>query len=455
MTETVISNKEKTKKSKIKQSKQENSKAIGKNKGKNKGLWTRDFTIITIGSVISMLGNSLVGFAMSLMVLDYTSSSMLYAIYIVTFTLPQLVLPIVSGAILDRFSRKKMIYTLDFISAGIYLTMAILLWRGVFNFVLFAVICFVLGAINSTYMVAYDSFYPLLIPKGYYQKAYSISGMLETMTAVMVPVATVIYNKIGIAPLMILNAVTFLAAAIFETQISQTEEYIEKQANETKRLMAGENDTEKSASIKRTLGDIKEGLKYLKSEKGLLAITCYFFFSMMVSGSENVIALPFYKNHFTNGEYIFILVTGMMLFGRVVGGGVHYKTKIPPRYKYRLAMCIYIIVNTIDGIFMFLPIKIAVIISFINGMCGVTSYTIRISSTQNYVPDEKKGRFNGIFLLLTTVGSLLGQIISGALGEIMDARLAHLAISVIALAMALVLIGGNRKEVEKIYNTDN
>ena len=44
-------------------------------------LWTRDFTIITLGSVISMLGNSMSGFALSLLVLDYTGSNLLYAIY--------------------------------------------------------------------------------------------------------------------------------------------------------------------------------------------------------------------------------------------------------------------------------------------------------------------------------------------------------------------------------------
>lgn len=81
-------------------------------------LWTRDFTIITLGSVISMLGNSMSGFALSLLVLDYTGSNLLYAIYIATFTLPQIVMPIFSGAILDRFSRKKTIYTLDFLSSG-------------------------------------------------------------------------------------------------------------------------------------------------------------------------------------------------------------------------------------------------------------------------------------------------------------------------------------------------
>ena len=83
-------------------------------------LWTRDFTIITLGSVISMLGNSMSGFALSLLVLDYTGSNLLYAIYVATFTLPQVVMPIFSGAILDRFSRKKTIYTLDFISCLLY-----------------------------------------------------------------------------------------------------------------------------------------------------------------------------------------------------------------------------------------------------------------------------------------------------------------------------------------------
>lgn len=44
----------------------------------------------------------------------------------------------------------------------------------------------------------------------------------------------------------------------------------------------------------------------------------------------------------------------------------------------------------------------------LTGILGVTSYTIRISATQSYVPDEKKGRFNGAFNMLNTVGSFTG-----------------------------------------------
>ena len=120
-------------------------------------LWTRDFTIITLGSVVSMLGNSMSGFALSLLVLDYTQSGMLYAIYIAAFTVPQIVMPIFSGAILDRFSRKRMIYTLDFISSGVFLTAALILSRGWFSFSVLVVGCLIIGSINSIYMVAYQA----------------------------------------------------------------------------------------------------------------------------------------------------------------------------------------------------------------------------------------------------------------------------------------------------------
>ncbi|MBR2781380.1 MAG: MFS transporter, partial [Eubacteriaceae bacterium] len=172
-------------------------------------LWTRDFTIITVGSVISMFGNSLSGFAMSLLVLDYTDSSMLFALYIVMFTLPQVIMPVVSGALLDRFSRKKTIYTLDFISAGMYLLVGILLRRGWFSFPLFAVYIFIVGSINSIYFVAFDSFYPLLITEGNFQRAYSIASVLETLSNIMVPVSAIIYRTLGISPLLMINALCF------------------------------------------------------------------------------------------------------------------------------------------------------------------------------------------------------------------------------------------------------
>lgn len=408
-----------------------------------RSLWTRDFTIITLGSVVSMLGNSMSGFALSLLVLDYTQSSMLYAIYIATFTVPQIVMPIFSGAILDRFSRKKTIYTLDFISSGIYLGAACILSRGWFSFPVLAVGCFVIGSINSIYMVAYDSFYPLLITEGNYSKAYSIASVLETLSAVMVPVATFIYNKVGIAPLLAGNALCFLIAAIAETRIRAEEKYIERQK---------QNLTAQQSSGRRLLLDIKEGFLYLSGEKGLLAVAAYFTFSCLAGGASQVITLPYFKGTFENGEYVYMLVWGMALVGRAIGGLLHYKVQLPTKYKYTIALTVYIIISLSEGFYLYTAIPVMAVLCFFNGVLGVTSYTIRISATQSYVPDEKKGRFNGAFNMLNTVGSLTGQLAAGALTAVLLPRTVLTGFMMVAVIAAVVFIGGNRTAVSAIYN---
>ena len=405
-------------------------------------LWTRDFTIITLGSVVSMMGNAMSGFAMSLLVLDYTNSPLLYAIYIAVFTLPQLVMPILSGAILDRFSRRKTIYTLDFISAGLYALMALVLRSGWFSFAVLAVYSFVLGSIQSVYIVAYDSFYPLLISEGNYSKAYSVSSVLETMSMVMVPVATYFYNLIGIAPLLAVNAVCFLTAAIMETQIRAKENYIEtRKADGTE------------ASGRQILTDIREGFGYLWTEKGLLAVAVYFTFLSLASGASSVITLPFFKGNFENGEYVYMMVWGMALVGRAVGGGIHYKLKLPVQRKYGIALTVYIVTSLLEGFYLYTNVPAMMAMCFLNGILGVTSYTIRISATQSYVPDEKKGRFNGAFNMLNTVGTFSGELAAGALTAVLPPRGVLAAFMLMNALAAVAIIGGGRRQVRAIYNT--
>ena len=408
-------------------------------------LWTRDFTIITLGSVVSMLGNSLSGFAMSLLVLDLSGSTLLYAIYIVMYTLPQLLVPIVSGAFLDRFSRKKTIYTLDFLSAFLYLVMAAVLAAGWFSFPLFAGYCFILGCIQSTYTVAYESFYPLLISEGNFQKAYSIASVLETLSAVMVPVSAFLYRQIGLAPLLAVNSLCFAAAAIMETQIRTDEKYIQVQKD-------SQSEDTLHQGPGQVLSDIRDGFSYLLAEKGLLAIAVYFAFSSICGGVSTVIVLPWFKATFNNGEYLYMLVWGTALAARALGGLIHYRVSIPGKYRYRTALIVYVVISVCEGIYLFTPIPVMMLLCFIVGIGGITSYTIRISATQSYVPDERKGRFNGAFNMLSTAGALLGEVLAGLLSLVMPERVVLLTVMLLCALAALVLIGGGRRHVAAIYN---
>lgn len=402
-------------------------------------LWTKDFTTITLGSMVSLLGNSVAGFAMSLFVLDYKESTLLYAIYIFLYTLPQIAAPIISGPLMDRFSRRRTIYTLDFCSTFLYLCLGSLILFDAFNFAVFAVATFFIGTINSVYMVAFESFYPMLITEGNYSKAYSISGTLHTMTFFMLPLAALAYNAFGLAPLLIANSVFFLIAAIAETKISDIE--------------AG-NSTVKVSDYgtKSYISDMKEGINYLISEKGILAITLYFMVISFAGGAAQVITLPWFNGNFENGEYTYMFVSIFSVIGRSLGGLIHYKVKLPAEKKFGIALFVYVSIALIEAFYLYTPVIIMQAGSFLMGILSVTSYNIRISSTQSYIPNEIKGRFNGAFFMLNTVGTLSGELVAGLLSEFIPMRATLTVFLLFSAVSALIIIGGNKKHVAPIYN---
>lgn len=403
-------------------------------------LWTKNFTIITAGTVVSRLGSAISGFATGLLVLDYTQSTFYYALYMVLYTLPQIVMPTLAGPFIDKFSRRKTIYTLDFCSAALYALFAAVILTDRLNYGLLVGGCVLLGAISSVYMVAYDSFYPMLISEGNYTKAYSISSTLDSMTMLMVPVSVFLYNLVGIGPLFLIDMVSFLLAAVFETQIKVEETYVKKEGE--------------AFGLRQYRQTFEEGIRYLKSERGLAIITLYFAVTMFADGANSVIGLPWFRETYTNGEYIYLLVMGCTLLGRLIGGAVHYKFKFPTEKKFVIALFVYASISIFDGIYLFVPVPVMMALRFLCGILGVTSYNIRISATQSYVPDERKGRFNGIFGMAMTFGMLLGEFFSGVLAEVMDKRMVIPLFMAINFAAVWLVMYRGRRHVKVIYNRE-
>ena len=108
--------------------------------------------------------------------------------------------------------------------------------------------------------------------------------------------------------------------------------------------------------------------------------------------------------------------------------------------------------SAVTKIILFFPFPVMMLLCFIVGIGGVTSYTIRISATQSYVPDEKKGRFNGAFNMLSTIGALVGEFAAGILSESFPERIVLLAAMLLCALAAVLFIGGGRKQVAAIYN---
>ncbi len=430
-------------------------------------LWSRNFTIITVGSLISMLGSAVAGWAMGLLVYAETENSIAFAAFMVLYSLPRILLPLFVGPYLDRFSRRRVIYTLDFISAGIYAVLFIILYNGWFNYFAFLAGSVIIGSIDSVYNVAYESLYPNLIPKGNFRRAYSISSLLYPLSAaVMIPVAGLAYtiSDKGIAFLFLFNAATFLIAAIFETRIRLDEAQISEKG---------------SVRFSQFVSDFKEGIAYLKREKGLAVITIYFFTSMLGYGIINVLLQPYFYRMapetipapFATGVLLFTVVSACNTVGRLAGGGIQYFLKYPTDKKFLIAVCVYLSICVLDGGYLLLPNTLwwgMCLMNLLSGILAVNSYNIRIAATQSYVPDSIRGRFNGVFLMFNMLGSILGQLIGGAIGALVNDRATMISVGSVSFQLTvphvallvnlfnvvcvLTIMLPGRKHVKRIYN---
>jgi len=400
-------------------------------------LWTRDFSILSIGSIISIFGNALAGFTINLLVLDNSNSIFLFVLFMVVFNLPKLVMPMLVGPLLDSFSRRKAIYLLDFSSAAIYFSLFFILSGGFFNYIFLLVISLIMGIIDSTYIIAYESLYPVLVAEGNYRKAYSVSSMIMPLSAVVLPFAAYLYDRIGAGQILLYSSIAFFTAAVIETQMRADETHLRKK--------------EEKYNFSEFKVSFAEGLDYIRSEKGLMIITAYFFVAMF-AWSNHSLLLPYFKDTPHLGVMIYTLIIIAGVAGRFVGGLLQYFLELPVSKKFMIAIFVYISSSIIDMGYLFTPVYVMGFLSFTVGLLTVTSFNIRISTTQSYIPDDKRARFNGTFHMIMNSGMIFGQLLAGALAEFIPVRAVVILYNGIALIAVFVIMWRGRRHVIPIYN---
>lgn len=408
-------------------------------------LWTKNFSIITVGTLISMMGNAISNFAISLVILSQTDSTLLFSLYNILTTIPKIFVPMLVGPYVDRTSRKKVIVNIDLIYGFLFALLTIIVYLDIYSFGFYLIFGITLGVLDSFYQVAYQSFYPEMITEGNFSKAYSISSLIYPIAnTIMVPIAGFAYEYVGVTPLFLFNAITFFVTQAIERLIDSPETHLLNVD-----LTEKKSKTEKSEIFKK---DFIEGLNYLKGERGLRSITAYFFVSIMLMGVSGTLLLPFFKSSPNLDVSQYSVLMACNTAGRMIGGALHYKLKYPTHLKFRIAVIVYCAVATIDGALLFMGYPAMLVCYVFYGTLSVTSYNIRTSGTQSYVTSDKRGRFNGLFMMITTAGQMIGQLIAGIMGEFFYIPYIIIGFNLInILAVCLIMIP-NKKQVSVIYN---
>lgn len=402
-----------------------------------KTLWSHDFTIITLGTIISAIGGTAMTFAFSLVVFDQTNSTLATGLFSALSILPAIIVPIIASPYIDSFERKKFIYGIDAFNAILYFLFTLYLFIYDFNLIIYLFFSLIVVSTNSIYQLAYTSLYPDLIPEGFAQKGYSISSLIyPSVTAIITPIASVVYESFGIEYITLSQAILLTIASLSETRIAY---------QEVKRAKLKPN-------IKSYLIELKEGMTYLWQEKGLLNVFTYMSISNSTWEGVNLMGMAFFQSSPILTTTMWAFLTSAETFGRMLGSIFSYLVRIPERIKFKISTFVYFTYSTIDGVIYFLAYPIMVILRFITGLLGVTSYTIRESSTQNYIPSIMRGRVNAFFQVFTSCFTLIARLLAGILGEYFPYQYVALGFALFAIISVYVFIVRNRKLIAPIYN---
>ena len=179
-------------------------------------LFTRDFTLVVIGQIISLFGNAIVHFALPLYLLRETGSIALFGAVNACSFLPMILMGPIGGTAADRVNKRNIMVGLDFLTAGLTVCY-ILLWGKAPLVPLVVVTLMLLYAISGAYQPAVQASLPLLLAPERLTQGNAVINMVATLANLLGPaLGGVIFGLWGLGPILTIGGVCFFCSAVME-----------------------------------------------------------------------------------------------------------------------------------------------------------------------------------------------------------------------------------------------
>lgn len=182
----------------------------------NQKLFSKDFTLVVVGQIISLFGNAGVRFALPLYLLNYTGSSALYGTVTACAFIPAILLSPIGGIVADRINKRNIMVILDFFTAGVILMFVALMGR--MNLILLMIFTLMLlYGIAGAYQPSVQASVPALVGQDHFMEANSIINTISSFASLLGPVlGGILYSTYGIESVLWVCILCFLASAVME-----------------------------------------------------------------------------------------------------------------------------------------------------------------------------------------------------------------------------------------------
>lgn len=405
-----------------------------------KKLWTQNYTLLMSGTLLGTVGGTMGWFALSFLVFDETGSTLAAALLIAMDLIPSFLIPLVAAPLMDRLPRKPFVVIGDVVFGILYGLAGWYLLNHQFSYSLYLGFSLLLTSIESLDQLAYNSLYPNLIPEGCEQKGYAVSSTLYPVVRVVVtPLAALLYDKVGVGMILLMQSALSLLAALVESRI---------QIAETDRR-AGEKFT-----FSMWKKDVCEAISYLKNDDGLKAIYGYMTVTNGVGNGYAPLLVAFFRTAPGFTTLMYSAFTVAEFAGRSLGGLFAYHREIPRKKRFGFAFFVYQMYELMDMILLWIPYPFMLLNRAACGFLGVNSASLRAAAVQKYIPDHLRAKLNALLDVLVSASVAVFSLLMGSLGEVLDYRWCITLSAGITMLALWTTIWRKRKAVKMIYQNE-
>ncbi|TET43965.1 MFS transporter [candidate division TA06 bacterium] len=383
----------------------------------------RNFRVFSLSQAVSQFGDKLDHVALIAVIgVMAGSSSTALAELAVFFTLPVLIFGPVSGALVDRWSRKKVMVTCD-------------AFRGLLV-ILIPPVVFLSGSLWSMYLIVFAVFFMGLffnnakmsiIPNMVGQdqllaanSAATLIGRIATVAAFFLGDLIVHWkgwNRLRIEGWQAgfyLDGLTFFISAVALTMIT----VVFRRSTDADK--PGLKNQTFVRMFRRTLVDVREGFKLIMAKREITFVMASVVVLTFVGGSVYVLAVPIIQSELERGAFSYGTLGAIMAVGMVIGSFLY------GNFGHRMRKSTVIIAGFgIIGTFMivFSMLRSFLVTSgllIISGMILAPIVITQDTLLHEIVPEEIRGRIfgtrewtlNGLFMLSAVVMSLIANFSS-------------------------------------------
>ena len=377
----------------------------------NSRLFQRDFTIMILGQIISLFGNAILRFSLSLYVLEVTGSAAVFGTILAVSMIPTVLLSPFGGVLADRLPKQKIMTILDFVTAGL-----IVFYDAVYgsagNLAAVTIFMILLTLIQAFYQPSVQASIPLLASQEQLMAANGIVMQVQALAGLLGPIlAGMLYGIGGVKPILAASAVCFFLSAVMELFLRIPHE---------KREADG-------SPVHMALLDLKGAVTYLIREN-----TCLFKLLIVVAGINLflsalfIIGLPYLvKIYLGMSAQAYGFAEAAMGMGSILGGlvsGLAGK-KMPFKHSHYFLLGTPLLLIPVILILLFQApgkmIYAVLLFSVMIGMGFAALFTIAAQTfIQKSTPVHMLGKVGAFVSTICVCALPIGQAMYGGLFEL-------------------------------------